>query len=221
MNKLNQIRQPKKAKSVFTRFLFPVLAFLLGILLGYLSKLLDVTADNDLPRLLQTIDITNLFGRVGVWALIAVILAVFSCSPMRAALHAFVFFAGMLLSYDLSSKLLGGFWMDAAYLMIWVVWMLASAPLAFVIWYARGKGAAALGLSSFVIAFFFLQAFDFSLSFEYFGVCNQGVEIIFWLASVAVLYTGLRRTATAVVFSLPIAYLLLLVRSALPFSLPF
>ena len=74
-----------------------------------------------LPGLLQALDealdLHNFLGRFSPWVLIAVCLALYSRSALRAAVHVFVFFVGIVASYYAYSKLVPGFF-PASYALI-------------------------------------------------------------------------------------------------------
>ena len=139
------------------------LVFLFGAGLGLFAKYLD-HRQGQLPGLLQALDealdLHNFLGRFSPWVLIAVCLALYSRSALRAALHVFVFFVGMVASYYAYSKLAAGFF-SASYALIWVGFTALSPLAAFVCWYAKGEGHAALLLSSLLMAVFFNMAFAF------------------------------------------------------------
>ena len=108
----------------------------------------------------EALDLHNFLGRFSPRVLIAVCLALYSRSALRAAVHLFVFFVGMVASYYAYSKLAAGFF-PASYALIWVGFTVLSPLAAFVCWYAKGEGYAALLLSSLLMADFFNMAFAF------------------------------------------------------------
>ncbi len=217
---LDKIRTPKTEYKLSRKVLFSTLAFLFGFLMGMLSKRLDTTAVNILPAILQSLDLGNFLGMLSGWALMAVIIAVFSRSPLRAGLNVFLFFAGMLLSYCIFSVVFGGFMLDTSYLMIWVAYTMISPLFGCVIWYARGKGAPAIILSAVVIGYFILQAFTFSPTFDYFDLSYQWIGVVVLVIGIAALYVRLKQTLISVGLAIVIAYLLNLLIKVLPFSVP-
>ncbi len=209
MHMLDRVRVPHKELSTQKKVLHSVLAFALGILLGTGSKALDETAVNELPALLQYLDITNFLGRFAIWILIAVCLSVYSNSPGRAALNVLLFFVGMVSSYYMYSAWVAGFF-PASYAMIWFC-ITALSPLpAFFCWYAKGDGWFAMGLSALIIGVLFSQAV----------LLRQGVrisyvpELIVWLISLVVLKRKPKELLAVIGISIPVAFLLQLL---LPF----
>ena len=110
---LNHIRIGAQSVPLQKRLLRTVLLFLLGISLGAFFKFLDTVPDNELPFLLEYLDIRNFLGRFAVWAVIALCIAVYSSAPLPAAVDVFVFFTGMVGRYYLYSKLFAGFFREA------------------------------------------------------------------------------------------------------------
>ena len=191
--KLNNIRQPLYDISCTRKAVNTLLVFVFGVFMGIFSKWLDCIPSNYLPYLLEMLDISNFFGRMAVWYLIAVILSIYSKTPLRAALNVFLFFSGMLAGYYTYTRIFAGFYPDTSYLMIWICLTIISPVLAFICWYAKGRGKIAAVISSIIIAVLFLQAFSFG--FTYCNVLYQGLEIIVWLAGIAVLYKSPKQLA--------------------------
>lgn len=218
MGFLNKIRHPKKGGSMPKKLAFSFLALLFGFGLGVLSKFLDTVPINEMPGFLAAVDIANFFGLVLPWAFIALVLAVFSKTPLRAAVNVFCFFAGMLIGYYLYCGVFAGFLPDWSYLSVWLILTAVSPLLAAICWYARGKGAAAVIISSFIIAYFFLQAFTFTPDFYGFGLnWRYGIlPLLLLLAAVGVLLRYPLQSLIAVAAGFGIAYIYIL----LPFSVP-
>ena len=91
----------KKRNTALSRqMISTILILLLGIALGVLSKFLDNTASNALPPILEYLDVRNFLGRFAIWMLLGLCIAVYSPSPIRAAVNVFAFFSGMLSRSD-------------------------------------------------------------------------------------------------------------------------
>ena len=97
-----QISTSKKITNTFAILIF-------GIALGIVSKFFDTTASNELPFIVQYLDIRNFLGRFSIWVLIALCISLYSHSPFRAAINVFLFFLGMITSYYLYSAFIAGF----------------------------------------------------------------------------------------------------------------
>ena len=180
---LNEIRRPINI-SPSRKCLYSTFIFIAGIILGIISKLLDETASNVLPYFLESLDLRNFFSRMGVWIFLAVLISVYCKSPIRSAINVFLFFVGMVGSYYLYTILIAGFF-PKSYMMIWIIMTIISPFLAFVCWYAKGKGIIAISISSIIIMLISRQTFAFG--FWYFDILNT-LELLLWIATIFVLY---------------------------------
>ena len=176
---LNNIRRADKKISVKRQFINTSAIMLFGIILGVFSKFLDENlvdiifeylnnnSVNISPSLLFeymdiVYDIANFLGRFAIWVFLALCISVYSISPIRAAINVFLFFAGMVASYYLYSNFIAGFF-PKSYAMIWVGFTVISPVLAFLCWYAKGRGKASLALASGIIAVLFNMTFVYRL----------------------------------------------------------
>lgn len=192
-----EIRRPLNI-SRSREFLSSTLIFIAGVILGIISKLLDETAINLLPYFLETLDLGNFFSRMGVWLFLAVLISVYSKSPIRSAINVFLFFVGMVGSYYLFTVMIVGFF-PKSYMMIWVVMTIFSPFLAFVCWYAKGKGIIAISISSIIIMFISRQTFAFG--FWYFDMINT-LELLLWIATIFVLYQSPKQISKVTIIGL-------------------
>ena len=180
---LNEIRKPINI-SRSRKLLYSSTVFIMGVILGVISKVLDTTPSNYLPYFLEILDLRNFFSRMGVWLFLAVVISVYSKSPIRSAVNVFLFFAGMVGSYFLYTVLVAGFF-PKSYMMFWMVMTVISPFLAFVCWYAKGKGIIAISIST--IIFMFISRQTFAFGFWYFDIMNM-LEFSLWIATIFVLY---------------------------------
>lgn len=207
---LNKIREPihiSRRKKIFNTFLVLVFALAMGI--G--TKFLDGVPSNLFPDFIESLDIANFFGRMAIWYLLGVIISVYSKTSFRASVNVFVFFTGMLTGYYAYTRLFAGFYPDMAYLMVWLALTALSPFLAFICWYAKGKGKTALVISAFIIAVLFLQAFSFGLT--YFNL-PYVLEALVWIAGIAVLYKSPKQAVLMLTLSLVFA---VIIRIIFPF----
>lgn len=197
----HNIRKPVHI-SLKRQFANTFFVLLFGIGMGVFSKFLDCTPSNELPYFIEKIDLSNFLGRVAIWYFLAVFIAVYSKTPSRAAVNVFVFFVGMLAGYYVYTRIFAGFYPDRAYFILWSGLTVISPVLAFVCWYARGRGKTAVIISSIIIAVLFLQAFNFGLM--YFDVSSL-LEVLVWIAGIAVLYKSPKRLVAVIAMSVVIA----------------
>lgn len=200
--KLNQIRMPKQVPRK-TILISAVIFFITGVVLGIFSKWLDNLALDSTVwwhKLLGTVDLGNFFSDFAVWLLIALIIAVFSPSAMRAALSVFVFFAGMCVAYHIYTVLFSGF-NPLSYMMIWYGVTLLSPVLAALCWYAKGRGILPVILDIAIIAVFSLYCFSIGLVY----ISLRSILYFFvFVGAVAVLYKNPKQ----LLISLPVGFLL-------------
>lgn len=182
MSFLHSIREIKKTHSIGQQILITVGILFLGTCLGTFSKYLDYR-HAQLPYLLRIIndalDFHNFLGGFAPWIFIAVCIAVYSQTSVRAAVNVFFFFAGMVSGYYLYCNFVCGFF-PKSYAMIWVVFTVISPFLAFICWYAKGKGAAAFLISSGIIGVLINTAFGYGFFY---------VVVVSWLNLMVVLLT--------------------------------
>ena len=180
MNKfLNKIRSIENEIPITRKIINTILILCFGIVLGTFAKFLDTTASNTLPFIFEYLDISNFLGRFAIWLLIALYIAIYSHSSIRASLNVLVFFIGMVSSYYLYSYFVAGFF-PKNYAMIWLGFTAISPLLAFVCWYAKGKSKISFILSVIIIAILF--NFTFIYGWIYFDVYSILEVIVFGCA---------------------------------------
>lgn len=185
---LNGIRKPVYI-SLLNKFLYSTLLFVTGIILGVISKVLDETSTSVLPYILGVMDLSNFLSRIGVWIFLAVLISVYSKSPIRSSLNVLLFFIGMVGSYYLYTVMIAGFF-PKSYMMIWIIMTAISPFLAFVCWYAKGTGLIPILISSVIIMVISRQAFI--VGFWYFDIRNI-LEFSLWIATIFVLFNSLQQ----------------------------
>lgn len=165
------------------KILHSIAVLFFGIVLGTVSKFLDTTPSNELPFIIERLDVRNFLGRFAIWILIAVCISIYSNSSIRAAVNVFTFFLGMVTSYYLYSKFIAGFF-PRSYAMIWFGLTAISPLLAFVCWYAKGKSKISLEISSLIIAVLFNMTFSYG--WIYFGIYSS-LELIVFICGLIIL----------------------------------
>ena len=199
---LNEIRRPESI-SLSWKFLYSFIIFVVGIILGVISKALDETASNLLPYFLEVLDLSNFFSRMGVWIFLSLLISVYSKSPVRAAINVFLFLLGMVGSYYLYTVTIAGFF-PKTYMMIWVGMTFLSPFMAIICWYAKGKGPVATCISSVIFMFMTRQAFIFG--FWYFDI-RYILEVLLWVATIFVLYQSPKQALTMIIIGIFLFFL--------------
>ena len=197
INPLNEIRRPIEI-SPSRKFLYSTLLFIVGVILGVISKVLDTTPSNYLPYFLEIIDLGNFFSRMGIWIFLAVVISVYSKSPVRSAINVFLFFVGMVSSYYLYTVLVAGYF-PKSYMMIWIIMTCISPLFAFVCWYAKGNGIIAIFISSIIFMFISRQAFGFGIWYFY---IKYNLELLLWIGMIFVLYQSPKQIIKVVTIGL-------------------
>lgn len=204
---LDNIRCREKELSLKRKVLNSSLVTLLGIALGTLSKFLDTVSFSGY------FDISNFLGRFAIWIFIAVCISVYSRSSVRAAINVLLFFTGMVSSYYLYSAYIAGFF-PKSYAMIWVGFTVISPLLAFICWYAKGKGKISLLLSSVILAVCFNTSFVYGPG--YFNWISPLEAVTFVCCLLILKRTTVRETAIMAGIALAMAIVL---NTLLPYAL--
>lgn len=206
MNKfLNKIRSIENEIPITRKIINTILILCFGIVLGTFAKFLDTTASNTLSFIFEYLDISNFLGRFAIWLLIALYIAIYSHSSIRASLNVLVFFIGMVSSYYLYSYFVAGFF-PKNYAMIWLGFTAISPLLAFVCWYAKGKSKISFILSVIIIAILF--NFTFIYGWIYFDVYSILEVIVFGCALIALKRNTFREITYMILSAVVIAVIL-------------
>ncbi len=212
---LNSVRCPIKTKSFIVKFFFSAMAFLGGLGIEILSKFLENTPIIKFPFGLGTFNFGIFLGSFSVITLIGIIVSAYSRSNLRAALNSFLLYCGMLAGHYLYYIIFADTIPDIDYLTVWVIFTLISPLLGVLCWYAKGKGVTAILLSSVIIAFMFMQAFDVGLF--YISFKNSILDFIVWIASIVILYRDIKQSFISVGISIPIAFIYSFLSTSIPY----
>ena len=185
---LRKTRKPETNIPLSPKIICSVFILLLGTGLGIFSKWLDNLAISDSiwwNHILEILDLGNVFSSLAIWLLIALAIAVYSKTPVRAGLNVFLFFAGMCISYHLYTIVFSGF-DPQNYMKLWYGLTLCSPLAAFICWYGKGKTALSLAIDIAVLGGMILACF--SIGFWYFDL-NNIINVFIFVCSVIVLYS--------------------------------
>ena len=202
--RLNQIRSPEE-KSGIRKAGSAAAALAAGILLGLFSKWLDNLALDGTVwwhRSIEALDLGNFFSDIAIWLLLALVIAVFSCSALHAACSVFAFFAGMCAAYHVYTVLVSGF-NPGSYMMIWYGITILSPLLAVLCWYAKGRGPIPVLIDIGTLAVFFLSCFSIGLFYLDFRGILYGIV---FLLSVLILYRDPKQITVSLAAGLLLAF---------------
>ena len=167
---LNRFRTPKAPAPRLYQLLRTAGVFLLGLVLGLLAKWLDTIPHDGSLKSLLLAQTGQFLSRLGAWAFLALLIAVFSAGPLRG--------------YYWYTTVLFGFF-PRRYATVWIIIAAAASALAWLIWYARGSGWFPAFISAIIIGFFITQAFSFGM---WYVDLREFPELFLLFASSAVLY---------------------------------
>lgn len=142
---------------------------------------------------------------LGIAAGVALCIAIYSRSSLRASLNVFVFFVGMVSSYYIYSNYVAGS-LPKSYAMIWVGFTAISPFLAFICWYAKGESKISFMLSVIIIAILF--NFTFIYGWIYFDIYSILEVIVFCCGLVALKRNTIKETAYMILSAVVIAVIL-------------
>ena len=180
IQRLKEIREPKESTSTKAKILISIGIALSGLLLGVFQKYID--GGVEMPQIFQSLDIVNYFGRFAIWMLLGTIISVYAGTPIRASVNTFLFFISMISAYYLYCNFVSGF-LPTSYMMIWIVLSFVSPLIAYICWYAKGKGVAAIAISAVILGVIFSQAFLITQGFY----VTHILEVLTWIGALIVL----------------------------------
>lgn len=187
MKFLDEVRKPAGKNTNDRASLITGGCLVLGLLLGTFAKYLDFRQANlpfPLDWLDRTLDFHNFLGGFAPWILIAFCIAVFSKTPLSAAVNVFCFLVGMVSAYYLYCGFVAGFF-PRDYAKIWFILAFLSPLFAYLCWYARGKGWLSWILSALILGFLINAAFSYGL---WYIALRSWLNLFLLLIAAGVLY---------------------------------
>lgn len=103
--------------------------FIIGLLLGILSRLLDIYTQN----------LGNIFSQMAIWILLGTLIAIYSCSKVKAMWNMFPFCVGMLVTYYAVAMITEGVY-SRMYITAWSAFAICSPIFAYFTWMTKEKG---------------------------------------------------------------------------------
>ena len=99
----------------------------LGMLMGWLAK--DLAGNGVIGAIISNI---------GIWVFVSALIAVYSPEAVRAAVHVFLYFIGVIAAYYTHLFALGGR-VDMGQVVYWIIFAAIGALIGFIDWHAGDK----------------------------------------------------------------------------------
>lgn len=107
----------------------PFSMFLIGLILGIISRLLDIYTEN----------LGNIFSQMAIWILFGVLISIYSSSKKKAMLNILPFCIGMLINYYFVAFVSNGVY-STVFIKGWTVFAFLSPLMAYFTWMTKEKG---------------------------------------------------------------------------------
>ncbi len=144
------------------KILNPICMFGCGLLLGVVSRLLDIYTQN----------LGNIFSQFAIWILIGTVISIYSKTQKKAMINILSFCIGMLITYYFVAFITKGVY-SSIFIIGWTVFALCSPIMAYFTWLSKEKGifpkiiCVGIVLVSFLSSIIFfdrLRAYDFIIN---------------------------------------------------------
>lgn len=150
------------------RILNPFAMLLFGLLIGFISRLLDIFTTN----------LGEIFSQMAIWILLGTLISIYSKTAMKAMLNVLTFCLGMLLTYYLTAALSHGVY-SINYIIGWTVFALCSPVMAYLAWYTKGSGVIPRIVSAGILAVSVLSSIILFDKLRFFDLVINGALFYF------------------------------------------
>lgn len=151
-----------------SKLLNPISMFFIGLLLGILSRLLDIYTSN----------LGNIFSQMDIWILLGTIISIYSDTKKKAMVNIFPFCIGMLITYYVVAAITKGVY-SSQYILGWTVFSLFCPLFAFFTWMTKEKGLFPKIISCGIVICLVLSSIVFFNRLRIYDFVIDGVLIFF------------------------------------------
>lgn len=139
----------------------PLSMLFTGLILGVISRLLDIYTQN----------LGNIFSQMAIWILFGVLISIYSRTKKQAMLNILPFCLGMLVTYYFAAFVTNGVY-SKIYIVGWTVFALLSPIFAYLVWMTKERGifpeiistgVVLISILSSAILFDRLRVYDFAI----------------------------------------------------------
>lgn len=142
--------------------------FLIGLLLGTGSRLLDIYSEN----------LGNIFSQMTIWILFGVLISIYSSSKRRSMINILPFCLGMLIAYYFVAFITKSVYSDVM-IAGWTIFALLSPIFAYFTWMTKEKGVFPKVISVGIILVSFLSSVLLFDRIRIYDIVINGVMIYF------------------------------------------
>lgn len=146
----------------------PIGMFLIGLLLGVVSRLLDIFTDN----------LGNIFSQMAIWILFGVLISIYSSSKKSAMINILPFCIGMLITYYFVAFATKGIYSNV-FIVGWTVFACLSPIMAYFAWMTKEKGVLPKIISVGIVLVSFLSSAILFDRIRFYDIIINGVLIYF------------------------------------------
>lgn len=107
----------------------PFVMFVIGLVLGVISRLFDIYTQN----------LGDIFSQMAIWILFGVIISIYSETKKKAMLNILPFCIGMLITYYIAAILTDGVY-GSIFIIGWTLFALLSPVMAYFTWMTKERG---------------------------------------------------------------------------------
>ena len=149
----------------------PISMFFIGLLLGVVSRLLDIYTQN----------LGNIFSQVAVWILFGVLISIYSSSKKQAMFNILPFCIGMLITYYYVAFVTKGVY-STVFIVGWTVFAVLSPIMAYFTWMTKEKGVFPKIISIGIILMSLLSSVLLFDRIRFYDIIINGIMIYFLFA---------------------------------------